>query len=172
MNIPDYFDAWVHQSPNIRFAPKSQGGWERWAQVDFALWMESTGIVTILEDPCFKGNSKRDDLTITDKACTEFKTFNNSESISQYKKKLEDDVDKLKTNTLKDDRSKCEKYSIGIASVAAVVAALKSTYPSINDKNVFQYINDYFGGEHSPYHHESAKAHGDVEFIITFCKVG
>lgn len=100
------FHEWVENHPRIQYACQSNGGWERWAQVDFAAWLRTQGPETTLEDSCFVDGNARDDLTIRPAAggggaCLEFKVFNNgSDNQATYRAKVLADQLKLENNPL------------------------------------------------------------------------
>lgn len=103
------FHAWVENHPRIQDACQSIGGWERWAQIDFAAWLHAQGTETLLEDHCFVNGEARNDLTIwpvgngggAGGACLELKVFNNgADNQATYRAKVLGDQLKLENNAL------------------------------------------------------------------------
>lgn len=111
---------WVQNNPVIYLAPAINGGWERWAQVDFSLRLQTLNFETILEDGPYADDTLNNDLTILPQpvlagACCEFKTYNiYGEHLNAYRTKIADDRTKLQNNPLDAYNQGLIKWAIGI----------------------------------------------------------
>ena len=164
---------WIKQHTRIQHAPLSNGGWERWAQIDFSIYLVSNGWATITEDPCFAGNTQKADLVVlplgpVPGAVMELKVLNNTETIQQYKTKLGNDTTKLQ-QPLKQNRAGYIKCSYGIASYGMLLPELQNAFPgqNINQNNYIAFL-ELFIPTHSSESETSAS--GDL-FAVSFLRV-
>jgi hypothetical protein len=134
--ILEEVEAWITQHDRIQFAFPVNGGWERWAQIDFSTYMNAAprNIPTNLEDACFLGNDQRADLTVGPQggnipgAVMELKVLNSNDSLAAYKAKLVSDQTKL-NQQLKPTHAGFMKCSYGIASSTMLIPLLQAAYP-------------------------------------------
>lgn len=148
-------DQWITQHTHIQFAPPVQGGWERWAQVDFSLYLNALvpPEFAILEDACY-ASGQRDDLTVAPQAggvpgaIMELKVLNASESLAHYRTKLTSDQHKL-TQPMVPARHHYRKCSFGIAPASRLIPLLRAVYPGpVTLANFEGYLQRYVPSHH------------------------
>ncbi|MBE3048586.1 hypothetical protein IMZ48_40015 [Candidatus Bathyarchaeota archaeon] len=165
---------WIQNHNRIQFAPLSNGGWERWAQIDFSIYLNSIGTTTITEDPCFAGSNQIDDMTVIQQgndepgAVMELKVLNSSDTIASYKAKLVTDATKLQQQ-LKPARAGFTKCSYGLASYTMLLPQLQAAFPGQNIN-----ANNYVGflAQMIPSHQvvSETSANGSA-FAVSFLRV-
>lgn len=64
LNIVQAVHGWIQNHPNIKSAPRTKGGWERWVQMDLCLTLRSAGYKVTCEDKCYEDKRLRCDLLI------------------------------------------------------------------------------------------------------------
>jgi hypothetical protein len=167
-NLIDNIKAWIVDTPNIKFAPSVNGGWERWAQVDFNCWLNSKKRVeTILEDLCFKDSSQRADLTIAGKSVVEFKTFNcRTEYVGAYIEKIYMDYKKLSENKLEDKYANYSKWAIGLSTLQNIVESEGCKYPNETEQAM-----GIFRMRQGDYKHEKVDLGLGLVFVITYIQL-
>lgn len=158
---------WILATPNIGYAPKSNGGWERWAQVDFSCWLNAHNNQTILEDQCFKNSGMRADLSTSIGFVVEFKTFNcGSEHVSDFIVKIYNDMKKLAENALDDKYQKHQKFCVGLSLLEHIVLAQGCIYPAETGKAM-----GFLQKGMEEYSHEIVQTTSGAAIVITYVKV-
>lgn len=165
---------WVRQQNTIHQVASSNGGWERWAQLDFGGYLKSKNQRVIHNDRCFSGNNETDDFTVQGLACVDFKTFgyqfNTPELVQAYKARLQTARQRFGRMGLNGESKDNDKFCIGVANQEDLVAGLRYVYniSNINSGNYMKPLKNCFGPE---YEHAVIQSTSGAKWVITFCKV-
>lgn len=175
--ILEEVEVWINRHDRIQYAPPVHGGWERWAQIDFSIFMNANGIETLLEDSCYV-SGQRDDLTVgpqTDPdgtqipgAIMELKVLNGEESLTAFSAKLGKDKTKL-DQPMNPNRGGFMRCSYGLAPANRLVVLLQQYFP---DDHVTLANFAYYLQKVIPTHYieQTTSANGDI-FAIVFIYV-
>lgn len=158
----------------IHQACTSNGGWEKWAHIDFGAFLKSKNYRVINDDRCFADNTDTDSLTVYDTACVDIKTFgyqfNTLELIQGYKSRLQQSRQRLTRFQLNDECEDNDKFLIGIANQNDVILGLRYMFNNDNicATNFMKVMKGFFGTD---YEHAAVTSASGARWIVSFCKV-
>lgn len=165
---------WLRQQNTIQHVCTSNGGWERWAHLDFGAFLKSKDYKVAHDDRCFDGSNETDSFTVEDVACVELKTFgyqlNALELIQAYKARMHAARQKLGRHSLNDDCEDNDKFCVGIANEKDVILGLRYMFNNNNicATNFMKIMKGFFGTE---YEHAVVSSPSGARWIVSFAKV-
>ncbi|KAL8846867.1 MAG: hypothetical protein Q9221_008066 [Calogaya cf. arnoldii] len=171
VDIVQAVNDWIHSYRNIRSAPETNGGWERWAHMDLSLSLQSAGHTATCEAKCYENPKLRCDLLIHHPATSgstpiasprqrnspvmpshsydlvELKCHLKGETMDNFHWRLRKDVQKLLNEPLMDAfrRLGAQKRVIGLSTH-------KPSYEHVHQ--------DFWHGPTRHYFQHSTSAHG------------
>lgn len=167
---------WIRQQNTIHLVAPSNGGWEKWAQLDFGAYLKTKSYRVTHDDRCFSGNGNGEmaDFTVHGHACVDLKAFgyqyNTPELIQAYKARLQTSRQIFGRFGLNSECRDNDKFCIGIANLDDLVAGLRYVYnvANINSSNFMKPLKNTFGPE---YEHAVIASVSGARWVISFCKV-
>lgn len=165
---------WLRQQNSVHHVCTSNGGWEKWAHLDFGAFLRSKNYRILNDDRCFADNSDPNSFTVQGSACVELKTlgyqFNALELIQGYKSRLQASRQKFGRQRLNAECDDNDKFCIGIANQNDVIMGLRYMFNNNNicATNFMKIMKGFLGAE---YEHAVVSSPSGARWIVSFCKV-